>query len=160
MAAGGAKKGLSWRYFYFKGYVKDSVLSYWQSGLGIVQCCNIVPTLVSSIGESWDLGLYFALQLPRGFDHFYGGPPPLPSPPALPRVRGGAGKPHSLPREGSPQGGASIPGLYELVWICKILTRSKASDNTRALRLLCNSEAKKMPHSWPSLVLELVQEIE
>ena len=49
-----------------------SCISYWQAGLGIVQCCNIVPSLISSIGESWDSGLYFAPQLPRGFDHFYG----------------------------------------------------------------------------------------
>ena len=58
-----------------------------------VQCCDIVPSLVSSFGESLDTGLYFAPQLPRGFDHFYGAgrggePPP----------------PHSAGR-----GGASIP---------------------------------------------------
>ena len=74
-----------------------SSISYWQAGLGIVQCCNIVPSFVSSIGESWDSGLYFAPQLPRGFDHFYGtgrgGEPPLP--------RG----------EGSPRDGAAIPDL-------------------------------------------------
>ena len=47
-----------------------------------VQCCDIVPSLVSSFGESLDTGLYFAPQLPRGFDHFYGagrgGEPPPP----------------------------------------------------------------------------------
>ena len=47
-----------------------------------VQCCDIVPSLVSSFGESLDIGLCFAPQLPRGFDHFYGagrgGEPPLP----------------------------------------------------------------------------------
>ena len=66
-----------------------SCISYWQAGLGIVQCCNIVPSFVSSIGESWDLGLYFAPQLPRSFEHFY---------------RAGRGTPPS------PQCGASIPG--------------------------------------------------
>ena len=66
-----------------------SCISYWQTGLGIVQCCNIVPSFVSSIGESWDSGLYFAPQLPRGFDHLYRagrGTPPLPTP----QGRGGA----------------------------------------------------------------------
>ena len=47
-----------------------------------VQCCDIVPSLVSSSGESLDISLYFAPQLPRGFDHFYGagrgGEPPSP----------------------------------------------------------------------------------
>ena len=47
-----------------------------------VQCCDIVPSLVSSFGESLDIGLYFAPQLPRSFDHFYeegrGGEPPPP----------------------------------------------------------------------------------
>ena len=49
-----------------------SCISYWQTGLGIVQCCNIVPSFVSSIGESWDSGHYFVPQTPRGLDHFYG----------------------------------------------------------------------------------------
>ena len=73
-----------------------------------VQCCDIVPSLVSSFGESLDIGLYFAPQLPRGFDHFYGagrgGEPPPPhsagrgGEPPLPagRVPCGAGRP-SLP---------------------------------------------------------------
>ena len=66
--------------------------------MGIVQCCDIVPSLVSSFGESLDIGLYFAPQLPRGFDHFYGtgrgGEPPLPrsagrgGEPPLPAGRG------------------------------------------------------------------------
>ena len=51
-------------------------ISYWHAGLGIVQ------SLVSSFGESLDMGLYFAPQLPHGFDHFYGagrgGEPRLP----------------------------------------------------------------------------------
>ena len=70
-----------------------------------VQCCDIVPSLVSSFGESLDIGLYFAPQLPRGFDHFYGagrgGEPPPPhsagrgGEPPLPagRVPRGAGRP-------------------------------------------------------------------
>ena len=68
--------------------------------LGIVQCCNIVPSLVSYIGK---IG-----QLPRGFDHFYGAgrggePPP-------PHSAGRGGEP-PLPRgEGSPRDGAPIPG--------------------------------------------------
>ena len=63
-----------------------------------VQCCDIVPSLVSSFGESLDTGLYFAPQLPRGFDHFSGtgrgGEPPPPhsagrgGEPPLPAGRG------------------------------------------------------------------------
>ena len=95
--------------------VKDGVscISYWQAGLGIVQCCNIVPSLLSSFGESWDSGIYFAPQLPRGFDHFYGAgrggePPP-------PHSAGRGGEP-PLPRgEGSPRDGAPIPGNYMFV---------------------------------------------
>ena len=49
-----------------------SCISYWQDGLDIVQCFNIVPSFVSSIEESWDSGLYFAPQLPRSFVLFYG----------------------------------------------------------------------------------------
>ena len=46
--------------------------------MGIVQCCNIVPSLVSIIGKVWESGLYFAPQPPCGLDHFFGvGPPPL-----------------------------------------------------------------------------------
>ena len=60
-----------------------------------VQCCDIVPSLVSSFGESLDTGLYFALQLPCSFDHFCGagrsGEPPPPR---------GAGRP-SLPNSTS-----------------------------------------------------------
>ena len=73
-----------------------------------VQCCDIVPSLVSSFGESLDIGLYFAPQLPRGFDHFYGAgrggePPP-------PHSAGRGGEP-PLPRgEGSPRDGGPIPG--------------------------------------------------
>ena len=66
---------------------------------GIVQC-NIVPSFVSSVGESWDWGLYFAPQLPRGFDHFYG------------VGRGGEPPPSPQRGEGSPRGGASIPDRY------------------------------------------------
>ena len=56
-----------------------------------VQCCDIVPSLVSSFGESLDIGLYFAPQLPRSFDHFYGA------------GRGGeAPPPHSAGRGGAP----------------------------------------------------------
>ena len=68
-----------------------------------VQCCDIVPSLVSSFGESLDIGLYFAPQLPRGFDHFkgQGGEPPPPhsagrgGEPPLPagKVPRGAGRP-------------------------------------------------------------------
>ena len=58
-------------------------------------CCNIVPSLVSSIGESLDWGLYFAPQLPRHFDHFYGA-----GNPAFPIVQGGAGRPSLM---GSPK---------------------------------------------------------
>ena len=80
-----AKKDQSTLTFYFLLHI------LLQAGLGIVQCCNIVPSLVSSFGESWDSGIYFAPQLPRGFDHFYGagqgGEPPLPT------ARGGAGNP-------------------------------------------------------------------
>ena len=55
-----------------------SCISYWQAELGIVQCCNIVPSLVSIIGKVWESGLYFAPQPPCGLDHFFGvGPPPL-----------------------------------------------------------------------------------
>ena len=62
-----------------------------------VQCCDIVPSLVSSFGESLDIGLYFAPQLPRGFDHFYGA--------------GRGGEPPPPRGEGSPRGGAPIPGF-------------------------------------------------
>ena len=80
-----------------------------------VQCCDIVPSLVSSFGESLDTSLYFAPQLPRGFDHFYGtgrgGEPPLP--------RG----------EGSPRGGAPIPGGYlrsaTICFVVKMLANQK-----------------------------------
>ena len=71
-----------------------------------VQCCDIVPSLVSSFGESLDTGLYFAPQLPRGFDHFYGagqGGEPPPSP----QCGAGRGTPPS------PRGGAPIPGEYD-----------------------------------------------
>ena len=73
-----------------------------------VQCCDIVPSLVSSFGESLDIGLYFAPQLPRGFDHFYGAgrggePPP-------PHSAGRGGEPPPPRGEGSPRGGAPIPG--------------------------------------------------
>ena len=72
-----------------------------------VQCCDIVPSLVSSFGESLDIGLYFAPQLPRGFDHFYGAgrggePPP-------PHSAGRGGEPPPPRGEGSPRGGAPIP---------------------------------------------------
>ena len=72
-----------------------------------VQCCDIVPSLVSSFGESLDTGLYFAPQLPRGFDHFYGAgrggePPP-------PHSAGRGGEPPPPRGEGSPRGGAPIP---------------------------------------------------
>ena len=40
--------------------------------MGIVQYCNIVPSLVSYSGKIWDLGLYITPQLPCGFDHFCG----------------------------------------------------------------------------------------
>ena len=70
-----------------------------------VQCCDIVPSLVSSFGESLDTGFFFAPQFPRGFDHFYGAgrggePPP----------------PHSAGR-----GGASIPDIL-LPLVIKSLT--------------------------------------
>ena len=98
-----------------------SCISYWQAGLGIVQCCNIVPSLISSIGESWDSGLYFAPQLPLGFDHFYGagqGGEPPPSP----QCGAGQGTPPS-PRGGVPAGRGAHPwrrplmNEYELRWI-------------------------------------------
>ena len=78
--------------------------------MDIVHCCNIVPSLVSSFGESLDIGLYFAPQLPRGFDHFYGAgrggePPP-------PHSAGRGGEPPPPRGEGSPRGGAPIPGNY------------------------------------------------
>ena len=76
-----------------------------------VQCCDIVPSLVSSFGESLDTGLYFAPQLPRGFDHFYGagqgGEPPLPT------VRGGAGNP-PLPA------GRGVHPYLSVFWIALI----------------------------------------
>ena len=77
-----------------------------------VQCCDIVPSLVSSFGESLDTGLYFAPQLPRGFDHFYGAgrggePPP-------PHSAGRGGEPPPPRGEGSPRGGAPIPAMYEI----------------------------------------------
>merc|ERR1719282_1375504 len=76
-----------------------------------VQCCDIVPSLVSSFGESLDIGLYFAPQLPRGFDHFYGAgrggePPP-------PHSAGRGGEPPPPRGEGSPRGGAPIPDENE-----------------------------------------------
>ena len=82
--------------------VKDGVscISYWQAGLGLVQCCNIVPSLVPSVGKNWESGFYFAPKLPRGFDHFVG--------------RAGVGNPPS------PRGRAtSRPSLYfwSLIWI-------------------------------------------
>ena len=40
--------------------------------MGIVQCCNIVPSLVPSVGKNRELGFYFAPQLPHGFGHFCG----------------------------------------------------------------------------------------
>ena len=54
--------------------VKDGVscISYWQAGLGIVQCCNIVPSLVSSIEkklENW------AFLLSRNFPTGWGAHP-------------------------------------------------------------------------------------
>ena len=56
-----------------------------------VQCCDIVPSLVSPFGESLDIGLYFAPQLPAVLIIFTGrvgaGNPPLPT------VRVGAGRP-------------------------------------------------------------------
>ena len=65
-----------------------SCISHWQAGLGIIQCCNIVP----SIGFLYS-GLYFALQLPRGFDHFYGagrgGEPPPPRGAGRPSMEAG-----------------------------------------------------------------------
>ena len=77
-----------------------------------VQCCDIVPSLVSSFGESLDIGLYFAPQLPRGFDHFYGAgrggePPP-------PHSAGRGGEPPPPRGEGSPRGGAPIPATNVL----------------------------------------------
>ena len=45
-------------------------------------CCNIVLSLVSSIGKNLRSGPCFALQLPHGFDHFCGvgwGTPLLPA---------------------------------------------------------------------------------
>ena len=39
---------------------------YWQAGLGVVQCCNILPSLV------WECDLWFSLPLLRGFDHSCG----------------------------------------------------------------------------------------
>ena len=85
---------------------KDGVscISYWQTGLGIVQSCNIVPSLVSSIGESWDSGLYFAPQLPRSFDHFYGAGSPRP-----PSPQRGVGLGTPLPR------GAGRASLVETI---------------------------------------------
>ena len=75
-----------------------------------VQCCDIVPSLVSSFGESLDTGLYFAPQFPRGFDYFYragrGGEPPPP------HSAGRGGEPPPPRGEGSPRGGAPIPGNY------------------------------------------------
>ena len=77
-----------------------------------VQCCDIVPSLVSSFGESLDIGLYFAPQLPRGFDHFYGAgrggePPP-------PHSAGRGGEPPPPRGEGSPRGGAPIPAFLAI----------------------------------------------
>ena len=70
--------------------------------------CNIVPSFVSSIGESWDLGLYFAPQLSRSFDHFYrAGKPPLPTA----RVE----EPPLARGAGSLRGGASIP-VGKFLW--------------------------------------------
>merc|ERR1719282_1971152 len=79
-----------------------------------VQCCDIVPSLVSSFGESLDIGLYFAPQLPRGFDHFYGAgrggePPP-------PHSAGQGGEPPPPRGEGSPRGGAPIPEPNPPAW--------------------------------------------
>ena len=77
-----------------------------------VQCCDIVPSLVSSFGESLDIGLYFAPQLPRGFDHFYGAgrggePPP-------PHSAGRGGEPPPPRGEGSPRGGGPIPDSWSV----------------------------------------------
>ena len=79
-----------------------------------VQCCDIVPSLVSSFGESLDTGLYFAPQLPRGFDHFYGAGRGGAGNPPLPTVRGGAGNP-PLPAGRVPRG-AGRPSL-----VCRLL---------------------------------------
>ena len=88
-----------------------------------VQCCDIVPSLVSSFGESLDIGLYFAPQLPRGFDHFYGAgrggePPP-------PHSAGRGGEPPPPRGEGSPRGGAPIPDSHTFQKWC--LTENEKS---------------------------------
>ena len=73
--------------------VEDGVscISNWHTGLVIVQCCNIVPSLVSPFENFWESVLYFAPQLPHFFDHFCRA---RNSP--LPTVRDGVGCP-SLP---------------------------------------------------------------
>ena len=71
----------SWRSHQKKSYFLGLFPKNFQAGLGIVQCCNIVPSLVSSSAESRDSGLYCAPQLSRGFHNFYGagrGTPPSP----------------------------------------------------------------------------------
>ena len=93
-----------------------SCISYWQAGLSIVQGCNIIPSLISSIRESWDSGLYFAPQLPRGFDHFYGAgrggePPP-------PHSAGRGGEPH-------PPRGAERPSLVIVMMMMMVMILSR-----------------------------------
>ena len=67
----------------------SSCISYWQARLGIVQCCSIVPSFVSSIGESWDSAFILPRNFPAVLIIFTGraGNPPLPT------AQGGAGNP-------------------------------------------------------------------
>ena len=99
-----------------------------------VQCCDIVPSLVSSFGESLDIGLYFAPQLPRGFDHFYGAgrggePPP-------PHSAGRGGEPPPPRGEGSPRGGAPIPGANTVTQKTSEPVMNSTSNNTEGREMV------------------------
>ena len=88
-----------------------------------VQCCDIVPSLVSSFGESLDIGLYFAPQLPRSFDHFYGA--------------GRGGEPPPPRGEGSPRGGAPIPGMNLKCLIQGALNTSMIAQQVTQVKTVC-----------------------